>query len=728
MIILVHKYTKKLTTTQNKKKWLKTFQFLAAYLVAAWTFLQFIDWILNRYSISPYWVDMLLWTFIGIIPSLLIYLFNQERINKRILKLREKILFPLNLIVLAIALFFGFNTSDLGATTKEIIYTNDTGELTEQVITKEEFRVGLPIFNFEQTDKKENYKWMAEIINNLLVLDLEQDKNVSPYTSHASTTTEKVSMTHIFEDFYIDGEFSFNDSVYSIIPSIHKSKNGKIISSKEFTGKNFFKLIDEMSIYIKDNVGILEEMRDNYIDLDVEEFVTSSLEALKHFHSENYEDAVKVDKSFALAYFEDAKRRIRQSSGKLFEREIVDKAYHSRYRLPKQKQLQVLIQRHIAYDQWEDAEELIKLQLEIDPLNTFYQELLYAVYAQSKNLDEHVKFAEANFENDRNVRTGVDLLNSMNLVGNYDETINVVNQYEMLFPSNDHIFPMKTKPLILKGDLNKAKENIRKTQLIHPNDKFMTQLFEQAVTFSEKSKNKNNLDIYNGEYRNENNEQLLSFFKEENALKFSLSNQDMHVLMPINNDVFGDADYNYGTAYKMKFLKDSLNNYYAVKYTTVRWDSDRNSHTYFWKYNEKIKQAENLLQQGDLNKAKELYSSLINAMPSHYFLKDALKHIEYKQSKDSTTYINKLKNITGNYGNRKFWVEDDKLFYKRSNLPRVILRPISDSLFINLSKYGTQMGFEKTKEGKLASYAKSYNGETNNWEKLTDTLNYLVKN
>ena len=66
------------TEITNRKKWLNTLKFLAAYLVAAWTFLQFVDWALIRYSISPHWVDILLWLFIGIIPSLAIYLFHQE--------------------------------------------------------------------------------------------------------------------------------------------------------------------------------------------------------------------------------------------------------------------------------------------------------------------------------------------------------------------------------------------------------------------------------------------------------------------------------------------------------------------------------------------------------------------------------------------------------------------------------------------------------------------------
>ena len=124
----------------DKKRLTKTLQFFAAYLVAAWTLLQFVDWVLNRYNISPYWVDLLLWIFIGIIPSLIIYLYNQERINNKILKLREKIIFPLNVLLIMVVTYFGFGNSDLGATTKEISYTNNEGELQTQTITNNSCR------------------------------------------------------------------------------------------------------------------------------------------------------------------------------------------------------------------------------------------------------------------------------------------------------------------------------------------------------------------------------------------------------------------------------------------------------------------------------------------------------------------------------------------------------------------------------------------------------------
>ena len=97
---------------KNTKKWQKTLQFLAAYLVAAWTFLQFVDWALIRYKISPHWVDILLWVFIGIIPSLIIYLNNRERINNKILKLREKIILPVNIVRIAVVIYGGLGNID----------------------------------------------------------------------------------------------------------------------------------------------------------------------------------------------------------------------------------------------------------------------------------------------------------------------------------------------------------------------------------------------------------------------------------------------------------------------------------------------------------------------------------------------------------------------------------------------------------------------------------------
>ena len=125
-----------MSTVNSKRKWINTAKFLAGYLVAAWTFLQFLEWVLNRYGISPNWVDLFLWIFIGLVPSFAIYFHHQDRINKGIIKLKEKIVFPANLILLIVVIYIGFYNSDLGATTKEISYTNSEGELEKPLLLK----------------------------------------------------------------------------------------------------------------------------------------------------------------------------------------------------------------------------------------------------------------------------------------------------------------------------------------------------------------------------------------------------------------------------------------------------------------------------------------------------------------------------------------------------------------------------------------------------------------
>lgn len=136
----------------NQSRWSRALKVFAGYLVASWTILQFVDWMLTRYQISPYWTDILLWTFIGIIPSLLIYLVNQERINQKKLLRREKIIIPLNLLLLFGGLTVAYGKADLGSITQSINFTDENGQTIARKVIKKEFRVPVTLFPFEQEE------------------------------------------------------------------------------------------------------------------------------------------------------------------------------------------------------------------------------------------------------------------------------------------------------------------------------------------------------------------------------------------------------------------------------------------------------------------------------------------------------------------------------------------------------------------------------------------------
>jgi hypothetical protein len=472
----------------RKKKWIKTIQFLAGYLVAAWTFLQFLEWILNRYDISPNWVDVFLWVFIGALPSLAIYFYHQDRLSKGILKLREKIIFPINFILLAIIMYLGFGNSDLGATTKEISFTNDSGELEKQIITKEEFRIGLPIFSFKQTKTDTLNEWLQFGIRELIYQDLLQDKNINPYTSGSESTVDRVMQSKIFNDYYLDGTYEYNNGQFNVKPTVRNAKNGKIIAEKEFKGSNILDLLDDISIYVKDNIGIIEEKRDFYIDLDIKDFMSPSLDAIRYSLIGDHEKAQAIDSTYALSYLYDAKKKINFSQSKIDERLTIDKAFKYSNKLPLQTQLEIRIRRYVAYEDWTMAEKLLKLQLEIDPSDQVYNDLLYTVYGETKQVQAYVDHAEKRFTQDQNIISGGTFLNASLLVGNYEQVISAIKNLEIVQPNNTDIFTFKIRPQLLNGNIEDAKKTQERTLIVNPSWKKFANTYDIAIDYLSKNK------------------------------------------------------------------------------------------------------------------------------------------------------------------------------------------------------------------------------------------------
>ena len=96
-------------------------------------------------------------------------------------------------------------------------------------------------------------------------------------------------------------------------------------------------------------------------------------------------------------------------------------------------------------------------------------------------------------------------------------------------------------------------------------------------------------------------------------------------------------------------------------------------------------------------------------------------------SKSTNELIKQYEKIVGKYANRNFWVENNKLFYKRDNLAKVEILPISDKRYISLSKYATNYEFDFLKDGNIASFAWTYDVEKEEWKKMDDKTNYLLK-
>ncbi|MCK0155960.1 hypothetical protein MWU65_02135 [Cellulophaga sp. F20128] len=716
----------------DKKKAIKTLQFFAAYLVAAWTLLQFVDWVLIRYSISPYWVDLLLWIFSGIIPSLLIYLYHQDRINNRILKLREKIIFPLNILFIMVVTYFGFGNSDLGATTKTIAYTNAEGKEETTLITKEEFRTSFPIFNFKPITKDSTHVWLEFGISILLQEDLLQNKNISPEVKGITNTVDKVDYAKIFNDFYIDGEFDINDDTYTITMFIRNARNGKVTNQQTFEGKNILSLVDEMTVFVTANFTSNELNAPQYMDLDVEEFTSSSLKALAYYRNGDFENAIKEDSTFALAYLASAKVNLLFNKSKFEERTLADHAYNYSDKLPLQKRGETLIFKNLAYDQFNNAETLIKLQLEVDPSDKTYSRLLYSIYGRTQNLRDYTELAYNNYKSEPSTTHGLQLIHPGIINEDYKMVLDELNRLELLLLNDNNIFPLKIQPQLFKGDLEAAEKNLSKMDLLFPKTGNLTKVFKKAVTYLKGHKvTRADLKKFEGEYRFNGNEQTVKLWVENNTLLQYVSNQNITPFLMAGANTIVAGSPNNSRTWEITFSKDERNKYY--RYKNEQNDFDNSTVFYYWKLDNTIKKAEALFDEKKLDGAKIAYTEAIKANPKHYYLKDVLEHINYIQSIDSVALQNQLNDVVGTYGPRIFWMEESKLFYKREQaengqvFPKIEILPISKDRYINRTNFSTIYAFEFENGKSKYSFPYQYLMEKEAWIKSELEENTFVK-
>ncbi len=161
----------------------------------------------------------------------------------------------------------------------------------------------------------------------------------------------------------------------------------------------------------------------------------------------------------------------------------------------------------------------------------------------------------------------------------------------------------------------------------------------------------------------------------------------------------------------------------------------RNTYTYWlWREDATIQQAHETFEKGDLATAKALYSKALSENPQHEYLKNPLKYIAYKDSIGDEALLEQNKRFAGTYGQRLFWIEDGKFFYKRQgkdvDLPRFELLAIDENRYMDVTRANTLMEFVKdSATGRMASSAVQYRFDTKKWELNGDPQanNYFLK-
>lgn len=308
-------------------------QVLVTYIGASWGGVQFVDWLTERYLLSPALTDLFVYIAVLAFPSVFLLAYFRGEPGQTPWTWSEKIGIPLNLLVAVAVLVVNFQGKELGAINQTVTVKDGNGRTIEREVPKSAFRRRMALLFFENTSGNKNLDWLQQGIPHVLWTDLAQDLYLDPRDGYdLAERIKKASFSHrdvlalglerdiasyYNLDYIVTGTFTKVGDQYRLKVNLYNTQRVKRLASRTYQGTDLFEVVDEMSVQLKRDVGVPDQHIDSVIDFPVAEILTRSLPALEYYIAgrnvydfdrdydqagRHFERAAVIDPTFATAY------------------------------------------------------------------------------------------------------------------------------------------------------------------------------------------------------------------------------------------------------------------------------------------------------------------------------------------------------------------------------------------------------------------------------------------
>ena len=473
-------------------------QIIGIYLAASWGILQFVDWCVNRYILSPNLVDFTLTTILSLIPSILILAYFHGAPGKDGWTKIEKIGIPVNILASIVVLFMFFSAEDLGAATETVIIENEDGQQIERVIPKADFIKNIALFPLENKITDPELTWVGYGIMGGLNCDISQEmfinsnEHVYPKLQekgfYGKNSVPLALKREIAKELHV--EYFFGGHVdqdergdFIVNTSLYRTRDGKVLASNDFQGDDIFLIIDKISLQTKYDMEIPTGYIENSIDLPIAEITTTSMIAFENwvrgiyeFMGNNYdagisylEKAVEEDPTFAMAYFSLQGFYVMTNNGDK-RLETIKKAMEHIYKIPERFQYIVKV---VYFDSKKEPDKVFKgvrMHLELFPYDITAYEIMAQIYmgrGEIENVIDQLKTI-INIDPTRHEYLLKIGQISYHHFSDKDEAFKYYNKYLAIYPDNIEVHGLIGEIYKDDGDIEAAKETYEKVLIIDP--------------------------------------------------------------------------------------------------------------------------------------------------------------------------------------------------------------------------------------------------------------------
>jgi len=135
-------------------------QLTGLYIVAAWGFLQFVDWAVDQYTLSPTLINLVVTALLLILPMIVILAWRHGAPGADAWTKVDAAVVGLSMIAAGGILFLVFGEQELGAATTVRLLEDDDGNTVERVIPKAAFRRDVLLWDFDNESGDPDLDWL----------------------------------------------------------------------------------------------------------------------------------------------------------------------------------------------------------------------------------------------------------------------------------------------------------------------------------------------------------------------------------------------------------------------------------------------------------------------------------------------------------------------------------------------------------------------------------------
>ena len=284
-------------------------QILGVYLAVGWGGLEFTDWLVNRYVLSPYLTDVVLVAWLAMTPAIVMLAWFHGAPGRDKWTAVEKIGIPINIALAALLLFVAFGDKELGAATTSVTIENEAGETEERVIPKSEFRKHLAVYYFENESGDTALDWLQYGLAWALQYDLLQDVFVESRTDFTSRfeqagiddglgvplALKREIADDVHMEHFLTGSISGSVEEPIVTTQLYDTRRAKLLEERTYSGGGILELVDSISLQLKRDMKVPTQHIEQALDLPAEEILTSSMPALRSYVEGHHAMEVRGD-------------------------------------------------------------------------------------------------------------------------------------------------------------------------------------------------------------------------------------------------------------------------------------------------------------------------------------------------------------------------------------------------------------------------------------------------